>query len=292
MKDINNKVGYLNDNFKIFHIRDKKDIKFEYHHHDFSKIVILIDGDLTYYIEGKAYILKPWDILFVNKNEIHKPVVNPNKYYERIVIWLNPDFMAKYAQGNNDLLKCFEVAIKNNYNLLRLNMKSIEIIKNLIQDIQNCNNSNEFGSEILKESLFVQLMVLMNRLFLNSDKNRDIEDIQYDKTIEGVLNYINSNLENDLSIDTIASEFFISKYYLMRKFKNQIGSSIHNYVVQKRLILARSLISDGLSMSSLCSRCGFNDYSSFVRAFKKVYGVSPSNYNPTIHNFENPISDT
>lgn len=292
MKDINNKVGYLNDNFKIFHIRDKKDIKFEYHHHDFSKIVILIDGDLTYYIEGKAYILKPWDILFVNKNEIHKPVVNQNKYYERIVIWLNPDFMAKYAQGNNDLLKCFEVAIKNNYNLLRLNMKSIEIIKNLIQDIQNCNNSNEFGSEILKESLFVQLMVLMNRLFLNSDKNRDIEDIQYDKTIEGVLNYINSNLENDLSIDTIASEFFISKYYLMRKFKNQIGSSIHNYVVQKRLILARSLISDGLSMSSVCSRCGFNDYSSFVRAFKKVYGVSPSNYNPTIHNFENPISDT
>ena len=292
MKDINNKVGYLNDNFKIFHIRDKKDIKFEYHHHDFSKIVILIDGDLSYYIEGKAYILKPWDILFVNKNEIHKPVVNPDKYYERIVIWLNPDFMAKYAQGNNDLLKCFEVAIKNNYNLLRLNMKSIEIIKNLIQDIQNCNNSNEFGSEILKESLFVQLMVLMNRLFLNSDKNRDIEDIQYDKTIEGVLNYINSNLENDLSIDTIASEFFISKYYLMRKFKNQIGSSIHNYVVQKRLILARSLISDGLSMSSVCSRCGFNDYSSFVRAFKKVYGVSPSNYNPTIHNFENPISDT
>lgn len=292
MKDINNKVGYLNDNFKIFHIRDKKDIKFEYHHHDFSKIVILIDGDLTYYIEGKAYILKPWDILFVNKNEIHKPVVNPDKYYERIVIWLNPDFMAKYAQGNNDLLKCFEVAIKNNYNLLRLNMKSIEVIKNLIQDIQNCNNSNEFGSEILKESLFVQLMVLMNRLFLNSDKNRDIEDIQYDKTIEGVLNYINSNLENDLSIDTIASEFFISKYYLMRKFKNQIGSSIHNYVVQKRLILARSLISDGLSMSSVCSRCGFNDYSNFVRAFKKVYGVSPSNYNPTIHNFENPISDT
>ena len=292
MKDINNKVGYLNDNFKIFHIRDKKDIKFEYHHHDFSKIVILIDGDLTYYIEGKAYILKPWDILFVNKNEIHKLVVNPNKYYERIVIWLNPDFMAKYAQGNNNLLKCFEVAIKNNYNLLRLNMKSIDIIKNLIQDIQNCNNSNEFGSEILKESLFVQLMVLMNRLFLNSDKNRDIEDIQYDKTIEGVLNYINSNLENDLSIDTIASEFFISKYYLMRKFKNQIGSSIHNYVVQKRLILARSLISDGLSMSSVCSRCGFNDYSSFVRAFKKVYGVSPSNYNPTIHNFENPISDT
>ena len=292
MKDITNKIGYLNDNFKIFHIKDKKDIKFEYHHHDFSKIVILIDGDLTYYIEGKSYILKPWDILFVNKNEIHKPVVNADKYYERIVIWLNPDFIAKYAQGNNNLLKCFEEAMKNNYNLLRLNMKSIENIKNLIQDIQSCDNSNEFGSEILKESLFIQLMVLMNRLFLNSDKNRDIEDIQYDKTIEEVLSYINSNLENDLSIDTIALKFFISKYYLMRKFKNQIGSSIHSYVIQKRLILAKSLISDGLSMSTVCSKCGFNDYSSFVRAFKKAYGVSPSNYNSKTHNFENSMSDT
>ena len=292
MKDINNKIGYLNDSFKIFHIRDKKDINFEYHHHDFSKIVILIDGDLTYYIEGKSYSLKPWDILFVNKNEIHKPIVNHNKYYERIVIWLNPDFIAKYAQCGNDLLRCFEIAVKNNYNLLRLNIKSIEIIKNLIQNIKNCDNSNEFGSEILKESLFIQLMVLMNRLFLNSDKNRDIEDIKYDKTIEDVLNYINSNLENNLSIDTIASKFFISKYYLMRKFKNQTGTSIHSYIVKKRLMLARSLISDGLSMNNVCCKCGFNDYSSFVRAFKNLYGVSPSNYKPTINNFEGPISDT
>lgn len=278
MKNHNTSIGYLNDNFKIFHIKDKKNITFEYHHHDFNKIIIFIKGDVTYFIEGKSYKLKPWDILFINNNEIHKPQVNPNEYYERIVIWIQPNFMDKYSSLNSNLLKCFEVAIENKYNLLRLNQTSINNIKSFVNQIKETEVGNEFGNDILKNALFLQLMVLINRLFLNSDKNNNMEDIKYDKSIENILNYINDNIDKDLSIDNIATTFFTSKYYLMRKFKTQTGSSIHSYIIKKRLILARSLISKGYSMSEASTKCGFNDYSSFVRAFKKVYGVSPRNY--------------
>ncbi|WP_297133303.1 AraC family transcriptional regulator [Terrisporobacter sp.] len=281
MDKLKNSVGYLNDDFKIFHIRDKKDITFEYHHHDFNKIIIFIEGDVNYFIEGKSYKLKPWDILFVNNNEIHKPEVNPNVFYERIVIWINPNFTDNFINNFNNvttnLLNCFQLASENKYNLLRLSQASTSNIKSFVFQIKDCENSGEFGSDVLKNALFLQLMVLINRLFLTSEKT-NIDDITCDKNIEEVLKYINDNIDKDLSIDSIASKFFISKYYLMRKFKAQTGSSIHSYIIKKRLILSKNLIHEGYPMSEVSIKCGFNDYSSFVRAFKKVYGVSPKNY--------------
>lgn len=291
MKNRDNKIGYLNDNFKIFHIKDKKDTKFEYHHHDFNKIIIFISGDVTYFVEGKSYKLKPWDILFVNNQEIHKPVVNPDEYYERIAIWISPDFMKKYCEDQSNLLRCFEISSTNKCNLLRLNVNCINKIKTFVTNIKDNENNDEFGSDILKNALFLQLMVFINRLFLQDNENVEYEDIQYDETIENLLAYINNNLSNNLSIDSLATEFFTSKYYLMRKFKSQTGSSIHNYIVQKRLILAKSLIHQGLSMADVCTKSGFNDYSSFVRSFKKTYGVSPKNYLNSTNIFDNKFSN-
>jgi len=140
--------------------------------------------------------------------------------------------------------------------------------------------SQGFGNEILKNALFLELMVYLNRLFMNTYiyKNQQTKDIQYDKTVNCLLDYINKNLNKDSSIDKLSSLFYVSKYYLMHKFKAQTGYTIHNYIQKKRLIKASELIKDGKPVTEVYLECGFGDYSNFVRAFKKNFGYSPKEY--------------
>lgn len=274
---LNNKRGYLKEDFLFFHLKDQKTMQFEFHHHDFNKIIILISGNVTYLIEGKTYKLKPWDVLLINSNEIHMVSVESNEPYERIIMWVNSSFLQRHYANANDLLTCFHLVMETKNNLLRMNFEVLKNLKDLLKQIEEAFRSEEFGSYVLKNSLFLQFIVLINRQFILMD-NRPTEDIEYDESISRILEYINKNLNMDLSIDTIASNFYMSKYYLMHKFKKQTGCTIHNYIMKKRLMLASYLIQDGKTITEVCSECGFEDYSNFLRAFKKMYGLAPKSY--------------
>lgn len=279
MSDTNKvKRGYLKEDFRFVHLKDQQNLQFEYHYHDFDKIIVFISGNVTYLIEGRAYKLEPWDILLVRNEEIHKPIIDPSKAYERVVIWVNPSFLQDHSSNGSDLLTCFRLAAEEGSNLLRLGPESIQNAKSIISQLDDSWKSSSFGSHILCNALFIQLVVFINREMLGG-KHTDRNDyVQYDERIAEILDYINSHLDSNLSIDNLASRFYMSKYNLMHKFKKQTGYSIHSYIQQKRLIMAHSLIKSGRPATEVCVECGFGDYSSFVRAFKKMYGLSPKKY--------------
>ena len=272
------KIGYLNEDFLFFNLKDQKKNEFEIHYHDFNKIIVFISGEVTYIIEGKSYKLKPWDILLVGKNDLHLPIISTTTPYERMILWLNPMFLEGHNKNDCDLLSCFQLASARKINLIRLDNKYINSLKQNLTDLEEELLAKAFGSTILKNALFLQFMVKINRLFLGMDINKNIDGIRYDPRIEGILSFINLNLEKDLSIDMLSKEFYLNKYYLMHLFKKETGYTLYSYILKKRVIRASDLIKNNMQAGEACSKCGFGDYSSFVRAFKKEFGLSPKQY--------------
>lgn len=272
------KSGYLHQNFRLFHLKDKKNMEFDFHYHDFNKIIIFLSGNVTYLVEGKAYYLKPWDILLVNHHAIHKPIICSDCTYERIVIWLKNEFIESQHSENCDISTCFTQAGERSFNLIRTNSALQSKIQSLIYDLETSLADTEFGSDILSTTYFLQLMVYLNRVFQHSDNTTGDESVCiYDKQIADILHYINSNLCEDLSNDALANRFYMNKYHLMHKFKSATGYTVHNYIQQKRLIHSAELIKSGQPVTKAALDSGFKDYSTYLRAFRKMFGTSPKN---------------
>ena len=104
------KKGYLNSEFRLFHLTDRETKEVEYHYHDFNKITIFIKGKVNYMIEGKSYDLKPYDIVLVNHNDIHRLEVDNSVLYERIIVYIAPGFIQAYKNKDYDLSFCFQRA--------------------------------------------------------------------------------------------------------------------------------------------------------------------------------------
>ena len=264
------KTGYLEQDFRLFHIKDQTKREFSYHYHDFHKVIIFLSGKAAYHIEGKSYYLKPWDILLVNRHAIHKPEIDFSVPYERFVLWIRDDIKS------TELLRCFQKAIDRSYNLIRLDSDTQEKLKQLLYELEAALKDEKFDSDLLGSALFAQFMVYVNRIFLEKQYIYDARSYSSDSQIEELLRYINHNLTEDLSIETLARKYYLSKYHMMRKFKEETGYTIHNYIISKRLLLARTKISEGTPILKAAQLSGFSDYTTFSRAYKKQFGTAPS----------------
>lgn len=272
------KTGYLHQDFRLFHIIDQQQKEFDFHYHDFNKIVILLSGNVTYVIEGKSYALKPWDILLINHHDVHKPIIHTNDTYDRIIIWADPNYIKNHNDETCDLTTCFQKASQKNYNLIRLEPVLQEQVKSLIQAFDVSCHTNEFGADLLNHALFLQLLIYLNRIYLSDSLIYDQTSFEYDQQIEDILLFIKENLGNKLSADLISKEFFISKHYLMHKFKAKTGYTLHTYIQNKRLSYAIELMKDGIPITKASEQCGFQDYSTFLRSFRKTFHCSPKEF--------------
>lgn len=271
------KRGYLDHEFRLFHLSDPVAEEISYHYHDFDKVIILINGSLDYIIEGKTYRLAPYDIILINHHAIHKPVISPGAPYERIIIYLSPSYIASCQTEAYDLNLCFQKAKKRCSDVLRIGpLKTSSLFQSITRLEQACQDDG-YAKELYCRLLFLEFMVHLNRAAKQETLTYVSTSPNNEKVLE-IMRYLYENPAADYTIDQLASRFYLSKYHMMRLFKQETGYTISNYICEKRLLMAKELLSQKLPITEVCYQCGFKNYAAFLRAYKKMFGELPSHY--------------
>lgn len=268
------KFGYLYNDFKMFHIKDENQREFDFHYHDFHKILIFLQGDVSYCVEGRNYELKPFDIVLVRAGEVHRPVIHSNSTYERIIIYISDQFLSEYQTDSYDLAQCFQTAARAHSHVLRMAAEQNNRLFACVQQLELSYHEDDYADELNHQILFLSFLIQLNRAAIHH-KLAYISTGLYNRKIQEILSFINQNLTSDLSIDTLAGQFFVNRYYLMHTFKAETGYSLKRYITIKRLLLSREMIENGTGVTDCCYQCGFQNYSTFSRAYHKQFGMSP-----------------
>lgn len=272
----------LSSDYEIYHYLNDDIRSVNIHHHDFYEFYFFISGDVTYLIEGKSYYMESGNMVLINSKELHQAVINSEEgFYERIVLWINRDFLKGLSSDKMDLSLCFESI--NRKNVLSVDFEQQKNIRGILNKLINLENYKGTGYELLYKAYMTELMVYINNLVFNEDSTINI-GIKKSNLIDGIIEYINNHIEEEITINKISDIFYLSKFHLSREFKKYTGTTIHRYIVQKKLIEAKELILKEMPIIDVYKQCGFGDYSNFFRAFKNEYGITPKQFYEAMKN--------
>ncbi len=258
--------------FEVFHYREPKSAEVQVHHHDFYEVYFLLSGSVSYWVEGQVYSLAPGDLLLMEPMVLHRPIAAEGAVYERIVLWIDKGYLEGLSAGEVSLAACFEGA-----KLLRPSSgRRAELLARfgtLVREFY----SRDYGSELYARGIFLQLMTELNRLARGTASSHSEQQAE-SPLVKGVLDYIAEHYAEDLSLELLAKRFYVSKYHLSHAFSQAVGTGVYRYIMLRRLMTAKQLLSEGVSPGEAAVRCGFRDYTNFFRAFKAEYGTAPRTF--------------
>ena len=263
------KRGYLLENFRLFHLRTQGDTPVNYHYHEFCKLVLLVSGTGSYTVGSQRYLLQPGDAVLVGSRTVHRPEIDSGCVYERIIIYISPEYLKMQSTADCDLLEVFS---GQRGHVIR----DCKRLFSLASELERELSGTGYGRELLSGAALLRLLVRIGR-----EQRR--EDLEPPKPVDptnprvlSLMRYMEEHLAEDLDVDALAEQFYVSKFHMMRQFRRETGFTVHAYLQQRRLLHARDLMEKGMRATEACYRSGFRSYSSFTRAYGSFFGTTPT----------------
>ena len=245
------------------------------------KLFYFLSGGKKFHIDHDVYEVCAGDLFFVNQREWHYfSKIDEDHRHERIVLFIYPEFLKNLCTEQTDLCSCF--MHKGNAGEHRLRMQQKDCDK-FLYFVHKLASAGGFGKDIFTMSVFLEWMVFINRARLNyqalhEEPQKDHIKMGRSKQVSPIISYIDSHITEDLSLELLSKQFFLTPSYLCRVFKNGTGTTIHKYITAKRITLAKDLLTQGYSVTDACHMSGFTDYNGFLKSFVEAVGIPPKKY--------------
>lgn len=244
---------------------DEADMEYKLHCHNSYELYYMITGNVTYSLEGKSYRPGPGSLIVIPPDCFHGLQVLDGSEYHRIRVHFVPE-----------LLNEKETAV-----LLEPFFKSWCCFEEQFQlewyfhSLEECG---AYGKELQDIAIRARLLSILTKIFAICQKGIGIRSGNESQAQE-VIRYINQHLTDPLTLEGLAADFYMSKNHLTSIFKRATGTTVARYILYKRMNVARRELIAGAPAAEAALKAGFGDYSSFFRAYKKLFGCAPTDKN-------------
>ncbi|WP_203249001.1 helix-turn-helix domain-containing protein [Sporosarcina beigongshangi] len=248
---------------------------FQLHRHDVLEVLVFLNGECEFFCEGKTYSLRRGDVVVIPPYAVHKATVKHMDSYERIIVSVSEHLMDDFLFSSPSMKENIVNQKTQSSHVLHLHEKKLQDVHFLLNEINHkIINEEENFPFTINYQLFQALQILFDP---TSSMPNLSNNNKLDQRFVSILEYIELHLtEPDLSLDKVSTHFHLNKYYFSHYFKKNMNLPFYRYVSLKRLSFAVTMIKQNqLPIEEVALKCGFLDYSSFYRLFKKEYNLSP-----------------
>jgi AraC-like DNA-binding protein/mannose-6-phosphate isomerase-like protein (cupin superfamily) len=246
------------------------------HFHNYYELYYLCEGDRMYFIRDRAYRVRAGDLVFIDRHVLHKTSDTGMPDHERIIVNVYPEWIEAAYSDHADLLLA---PFRSEFPILTLPPQQLAAVRRIISEMSGEMQRQEPGCSISLRHAVIQLLLLSARS-LAAGEPAQIEPVTpIHGKITKVVRFLNDHYAEPLSLTGVAEHFSMSPYYLSRIFKSTTGFAFSEYINLVRLKEAQRLLREtDDSVTEIAWRSGFENFSHFGKAFKKMAGVSPRAY--------------